>query len=301
MRLMFIAVLVMAGALMIAGAILAESATQIPRSFRWLPPRSVAYSAAVESGATLRDVEIAAADGVSLRAWMLNPHEPNATVMIVLHGVGAHRGHVLGHAALFARHGYTVIVPDNRAHGTSGGGRTSYGVLESGDVSRWIDWAERNTGARRIVGYGQSMGAAILLRATGTDPRLSAVAAEAPFATFEAAATDRIASFVSRPPAWFAVEAGFLWWRIRSGIDLKKANPLESIRVAMRRPDPPRVMLIHSGGDRTIPLWHSRTLREVAPGRIEYWELDGVEHTQVFHRYPEEFEERVTGFFEEPR
>lgn len=301
MRVLFIAALVVAGALMIAGVVLAESATRIPRSFRWLPPRSVAYAVAVESGATLRDLEIAAADGVSLRAWMLRPHEPNGSVVLVLHGVGAHRGHVLGHAALFARHGYTVIVPDHRAHGTSGGERTTYGVLESGDVSRWNDWAERNTGAHRIVGYGQSMGAAILIRAAGSDARLSAVVAEAPFATFEAAATDRIATFVSRPPAWFAVEAGFLWWCLRSGVDLKKANPLESLRAAMRRPDPPRVMLIHSGADATIPRWHSRTLREVAPDRILYWELEGVEHTQAYHRLPEEFEERVTDFLEEPR
>lgn len=301
MRVLFIALLSVAGALMIAGVILAESATRIPRSFRWLPPRSVAYAAAVESGATLRDLEIAAADGVQLRAWMLSPHEPNGAAMLVLHGVGAHRGHVLGHGALFARHGYTVILPDNRAHGTSGGERTTYGVLESGDVSRWMDWAAHNTGARRIVGYGQSMGAAILLRTAGSDPRLSCVAAEAPFATFEAAATDRIASFVPRPPAWFAVKAGLLWWRLRAGIDLGRANPLESLRAAMRRPAPPRVLLIHSSADATIPLSHSRTLHQVAPGRIEYWELEGVEHTQVFHRMPEEFEERVTGFLEEPR
>ncbi len=301
MRVLFIAVLALAGALMISGVILAESATRIPRSFRWLPPRSVALAAAVDSGATLRDLEITAADGVSLRAWMLSPHEPNGTALLVLHGVGAHRGHVLGHAALFARHGYTVIVPDHRAHGTSGGDRTTYGVLESSDVSRWIDWAERNTGARRVVGYGQSMGAAILLRTAGLDARLSSVAAEAPFATFEAAATDRVASFISRPPAWFAVETGFLWWHMRSGIDLKLANPLAGLRAAMRRPIPPRVMLIHSDADATIPRWHSRKLRDVARGRIVYWELESVEHTQAYQRLPEEFEERVTLFFEEPR
>jgi len=40
----------------------------------------------------------------------------------------------LGPAKFLLMSGYTVLAPDLRGHGISGGGRVTYGLLEAGDV-----------------------------------------------------------------------------------------------------------------------------------------------------------------------
>ena len=53
------------------------------------------------------------------------PARPNGAAAIVLHGVGDTRLGVLGQARFLLDAGYTVLTPDSRGHGASGGGGTS--------------------------------------------------------------------------------------------------------------------------------------------------------------------------------
>src|ERR1700735_853437 len=84
-------------------------------------------------------VEIQGIDGARLRAWYFQPAAGNGGAVIALHGIGASREQASGLAGLFLPSGYTVLAPDLRGHGESGG-IASYGVLEAADVHRWSDW-----------------------------------------------------------------------------------------------------------------------------------------------------------------
>lgn len=277
------------------GIYMSEIATHVYDALRWLPPRGVAEAVAARGGAELTDAEIAAGDGARLRAWVYSPSHPNGTAVLALHGVGGHRGHMLGYAGLLARHGFTVITPDSRGHGSSDGGVFTYGVVEAGDVSRWTDFALARPAVNRVAGLGESMGAAILLQTLARDRRLRAIVAEAPFARFDEIAKGRMeqrASLLAIP----VLEPGFLYFRMRYGFDLRAASPIDALRSAMSRPEPPRLLLIHSPGDRNIPVWHSHRLRDVAPSKIEFWEPANVAHTQALGTLPDEFERRVTTF-----
>lgn len=279
----------------VAGIYMAEIATRVYGSLRWLPARGVPEAVASQAGATLADAEIAVADGTKLRAWVYTPAHANGTAVVALHGVGGHRGHMLGFAGVLAKHGFTVITPDSRGHGSSDGAIFTYGVIETGDISRWIDFALARPGVTRAAGLGESMGAAILLQTLARDPRLRAAVAESPFVRFDEIAKARIeqrASILAMP----VLEPGFLYFRLRYGIDLRAASPIDALRAAMSRADPPRVMLIHSPADTNIPVWHSHRLREVAPSKIDFWEPEGVGHTQALGTLPGEFERRVVAF-----
>ena len=72
---------------------------------------------------------------------------------------------MMGFAELFLSHGFTVLIPDSRAHGESGGDFSTYGLKESDDVHRWFDWLVIQQHSKCIFGMGESMGAAILLQA----------------------------------------------------------------------------------------------------------------------------------------
>src|SRR5580692_8753364 len=85
-------------------------------------------------------VAIRARDGVSLRGWYYTPDQPNipdqpnGKAIILFHGVGSNREDMVALGNLFLKNGYSVLEPDLRGHGESGGIAT-YGVLEAGDTS----------------------------------------------------------------------------------------------------------------------------------------------------------------------
>ena len=65
---------------------------------------------------------------------------------------------------MFLKAGYSVLMPDSRAHGESGGEIVTYGLLEKFDVARWAAWARQHK-CEKLYGLGESLGGAILLEA----------------------------------------------------------------------------------------------------------------------------------------
>ena len=55
------------------------------------------------------------------------------------------------------------MLPDSRAHGESGGTLATYGLRESDDIHRWVDWLYGGRQSKCVYGFGESMGAALVL------------------------------------------------------------------------------------------------------------------------------------------
>jgi alpha-beta hydrolase superfamily lysophospholipase len=250
----------------------------------------------------MTDASVTAADGVPLRAWFIRPAAGNGDAVILLHGVVANRAAMLGYAGLLLRHGYAVLLPDARAHGSSGGEIATYGVRESDDIRRWYDWLEQAQAPGCIDGLGESMGAAQLLESLAVEKGFCAVASESPFATFREAGYDRVGQALGTGP-WAGrvllrpgVEAGFVYARWRYGIDFGKASP-ENAVAASGVP----VLLIHGQMDTNLPPRHSEEIVARNAGRrpaVELWEPARAEHCGGMAAEPEEFERRVVGWFE---
>ena len=113
-----------------------------------------AQGAAHSHNSELADVAIRARDGATLNAWSIRPRNSNGRVVILLHGLGDNRLGMIGYAELFLGHGFSVLMPDARAHGTSGGQLSTYGLLESEDIHRWFDWLQQNQHPGCIFGLG---------------------------------------------------------------------------------------------------------------------------------------------------
>jgi len=91
-------------------------------------------------------------------------------------------------------------MPDARAHGTSGGNLATFGLLETDDISRWLDWVQQNDHPMCIFGLGESMGAAELLQSLRTETRFCAAVAESPFASFREIGYDRVGPALQHGP-----------------------------------------------------------------------------------------------------
>jgi len=246
----------------------------------------------------LTEVAIPAEDGITLRGWSIQPLRGNGDTVILLHGHTDNRTGMLGNADLLLGHGYAVLLPDARAHGTSGGDLATYGVKEAGDLRRWFDWIERTQAPRCIDGLGESMGAAELLESLRTTPEYCAVVAESPFASFREASYDRLGERLHQG-AWAgrsllrpAVDAGFLYSRWKYGVDLERASP-ENAVAASRVP----ILLIHGRKDANLPPRHSEEIQAHNPG-VVLWEPAQAGHCGAAGAEPQEYERRLIGWFE---
>lgn len=281
------------------GVIAVEGALHLPRVADTAEERDRAAALAEKHAADLDEVKIAAADGVVLRAWSIHKRGANGSTVILLHGQGDHRAGMLGPAAMLLRHGYSVLMPDARGHGESGGAITTYGVLEADDVRRWFEWTKQNESPQCIDGLGDSMGAAELLRSLDAERGFCAVVAESPFATFREAAYDRLGQqFGTGPwlgrtvlrPAFFW---GVLYARVRYAVDLDKADPEKGVAHSAVP-----VMLIHGLADRNLPARHSEMIR-TASLRTVLWEPRTADHCGASTAEPVEYERRVVSWFQE--
>jgi len=246
----------------------------------------------------LADVTISARDGATLNAWSIRPRKGSGKAVILLHGLSDNRLGMIGYAELLLVHGFTVLMPDARAHGASGGQLATYGLLESEDIRRWFDWLQQSQSPSCIFGFAESMGAAQLLQSLQTEPAFCAVAAESPFSSFREIAYDRVGQFFHTGP-WLGrtilrpvVEVAFGYSRWKYKMNFEQVSP-ESIVAATKVP----VLLIHGQIDSNIPIRHSRRIVAHNP-TLTLWEVPNADHCGAISAAPREFEQKLVGWFD---
>jgi fermentation-respiration switch protein FrsA (DUF1100 family) len=151
-----------------------------------------------------------------------------------------------------------------------------------------------------VVGVGVSLGAAELLQAISHRERAFCGAiADSSFSSFREVAYDRVGQFVGYGPwlgRWVlrpAIESAFLYLRLRTGDDLRRASPVETIRAA-RVP----ILLIHGTADDNIPPRHVQALAAANPS-ARVWMVPNAGHYGAWRAAPEEYPRRVLAFVRE--
>ena len=242
---------------------------------------------------SIGNVSITSADGAVLRGWMIHPHQPNGDAVVLLHGLGDNRLGMIGYAELLLAHRYTVLMPDARAHGVSGGELATFGLLERDDIRQWADFLTAKVQPHCIYGMGESMGAAELLQSLAVGTPFCAVIAESPFSNFREIAYDRMGQpfhlgpWVGRTVLRPVVEVAFFRARWKYHLNMEQVSPDDAI-AHTHVP----ILLIHGEIDSNIPVRHSRRIHAFNPQTV-LWEVPGADHCGAIAVAPQEFESRV--------
>jgi uncharacterized protein len=281
-----------------------------------------------QSHSVRHDFDVKAPDGVMLHGWIVMPPNPNGNCILLFHGVADNRIGVISQSEFLLRAGYSVVMMDARAHGTSEGQIATYGWLERNDTKAIIDallakFRRRRTDVQMDPGYstpnavekfpivyphpptpptpnifalGESMGAGIALQSAAADPRIEAVVAEAAFANLREASYDyaglRQSSLLGktlfRPFSWT-----LLYHDERlSGLPIDEVSPEKAVA---SRAFP--VFLICDEKDEALPCRHTQRIYVAAIGPKQFWEVPGAFHTAAIGFQPAEFERRVLAFY----
>lgn len=112
-------------------------------------------------------VTITSFDGLKLSSYRINNHNNNKYV-IIIHGFTGSKNDEISTARKFDEMGFNTLIIDQRGSGDSEGKYATYGLKESLDLIKWIDYLVKKYPDSQIVLYGLSMGASTILSCLGT-------------------------------------------------------------------------------------------------------------------------------------
>lgn len=147
-----------------------ESSAQHEKRQRIIKENAEAFRRYAEAFLAERGTEMAeivSSDGIPLKAEV-HPADGHRWA-ILIHGYMGNRMMMRNPAAVYSSWGYSTLLPDNRAHGESGGKWVGMGWLDKDDIRLWIDWIAERDPEARIVLHGISMGGATVMMASGLD------------------------------------------------------------------------------------------------------------------------------------
>jgi pimeloyl-ACP methyl ester carboxylesterase len=236
------------------------------------------------------DVHRIAVDAdVELEAWHI-PSDPSKGMVLMFHGYAVAKDSLLSEAEAFHQFGYSVLLVDFRGSGGSNQDATSVGFHEAADVAAAVNYAREQLQAQRLVLFGQSMGAAAVLRAIAVrQVAADLVILEAVFDSMLNAARNRFRSM--RVPSFPNAELLVFWGGRQVGFSGFAHNPSDYAEF-VNCP----VLMLHGTDDPRATLGQARTVYERLPGTKEFVAFDGVRHESYLTVAPGQWKAAVATF-----
>ncbi len=241
--------------------------------------------------------------GFTLSAWWVPAPATSdgrpAPAVVVVHGRGKCKRdpEVLLPAGMLHRAGFSVLLIDMRNHGgsTTPDGRWDFAVRSYRDVLGAWDWLQSNEHlpASRIGLYGVSYGAASVIDAIGSEPRVAAAWEDSSWSDTDVWVRDVLRS--RGYPDWLA-PGGILVARVLHGIDITSPSPASSIAQLDGRP----FFIVHGDADESVLVKHAYALADVIAahgGHVEPWIVPGAAHVRSSFIATAEYDRRLTAFF----
>jgi len=224
-----------------------------------------------------------------LAAWHI-PHERAAGRVVLFHGYAASKARLLPEARAFHDLGYACFLVDFRGSGESDGDRTSIGYHEADDVVRTLTYVRGRWPRERLLVFGQSMGAAAVLRAMAHHPiEPDAVVLECPFDRLLSTVEARFA--VTGLPSFPAARLLVFWGGVQHGFNGFNHNPVEYAR-SVKCP----ALLLHGTHDQRVSSEQVQSIYQNLGGQKQRHFFDGLGHESYAAQRPEEWKESVARF-----
>lgn len=120
-------------------------------------------------------------DGIRLHGWFVKSrHTPARFTLVVFNGNAGNRAYRTGLARGFREHGVAVLLFDYRGFGGSDGRPTEEGLAADARAARAYLASRADVDQRRLVYFGESLGAAVAIRLAVEHPP-AALALRSPF------------------------------------------------------------------------------------------------------------------------
>lgn len=237
-------------------------------------------------GADYEEMEFSTADGLTLSGWYVPPQ--NGAVIILVHCYYADRRQTLPVAEMLYKHGYGLLMYDQRASGKSDGTTRSLGTLDIPDFKAAADWLTLRQKNVSIGAYGCSMGGAIAIAGAVGVPAIRAIAVDAPSPLHW---NENLPQFSLRDPLSLPITALYYQLILLRVQRLPPTGTIEAIQDYGARP----ILFISTGQGGEFS--RVKTYFEAALGPKTHWNFPDVSHCAAPGAHPQEYEQQLVNFF----
>jgi fermentation-respiration switch protein FrsA (DUF1100 family) len=243
-------------------------------------------------------VRISSADGLLLNGYYLGASggvsggPVGGDTAIIAHGYRGEAKQMGRYARFFYEAlGFSVLLPDARAHGKSQGTYIGFGWPERLDYLRWIDLALKR-GAGRIVLFGVSMGAATVMMASGEKlpPQVKAIIEDCGYTSAFEQVRHVMRWKYHIKSAWLTRRSSKAAKR-SAGYSFEEASAVEQLKKT-KVP----VLFIHGEEDRFVPFPMVHTLYNACASEKELYTVSGAGHGFSYETASSEYENRIRQF-----
>lgn len=241
---------------------------------------------------TIEEVQIQSEDQLTLKGLKYTADPQSHRYALVIHGYTSDKESMAPEARHFSEMGYTVITPDNRAHGESEGSYIGMGWLDRKDVLIWIDQILNQDPQAQIILYGVSMGGATVMMTAGEPlpENVKAIIEDCGYTSVYEMFKNQLAYRFGLPEFPFLQTADVMTG-LRAGYRFKEASSLEQLKKAAVP-----MMFIHGSNDTYVPTSMVYEVYEACPTEKVILVIEGASHAVSSDVDPELYWGRVSAF-----
>jgi uncharacterized protein len=209
-------------------------------------------------GLAFEDVFLTTQDGLQLHGWFI-PHQESRATLVWFHGnAGNISDRLLNIKLLHDNIKADIFIFDYRGYGRSEGNISEEGTYLDGEAAIQYLLGRRNTGARQLVLFGRSLGAAVAAE-MAIRFNSSGLILESPFVSIREMAS---AIFPALP-------IGFL---LRTRYDV--IEKVRNLKVPL--------LVLHGDRDEVVPFAQGKKVFDVAPQPKTFHRIVGASHNNTF-------------------
>jgi len=219
----------------------------------------------------IEDVFFSTSDQKRIHAWF-SPSDSKAPTLLWFHGNAGNIAHRIDQLQVLHEGGFNVFAVDFRGYGRSEGSPNESGTYRDAVAAYDALAARKDIDPRRIVAFGQSLGAAVALD-LALQRACERVVLEAPFTSVPAMAST-------------AYPIPGVSYMVRTKYD----NLSKVAHLALP------LLVIHGDRDEIIPFAMGKAVHAAAAGPKEFWEVPGAHHNDVYLVAGREYVRRLRRF-----
>lgn len=242
------------------------------------------------------DVYCRSFDGLKLHGVYF-PGEKKNKLVICFHGYTSEgMKDYSGLSGYYLKHGFRMLLVDERAHGQSEGKYIGFGCLDRQDALQWITWAIEECGQDvQILLHGISMGGATVLMASGlTLPeQVKGIVSDCGFTSPKYVFTHVLHSMYHLP-AFPLIQISDYVNRKKAGYGMDECNAAREVQKATVP-----ILMIHGSADTFVPCDMCEEIYANCSAPKKKLIVEGAAHGESYYKDTDAYEKALTEFIEE--
>lgn len=271
--------------------------TKVPSFYKDSPHYKVSRAGmALMKTLPSEDAYINSRDGLRLHAYVFPAEQGTKKFILGIHGYKSYARPEFGpYIAFYRSLGYSMLLPDDRAHGPSEGKYIGFGVLDRLDCVDWAKYIVKTYGEDvEIILHGVSMGASTVDAAAGEadlPKQVKGVISDCGFTSAQDALGYQIENMAHLPAKRLLPKLEKICEK-RAGFNFHDFSAVEQLKKA-RVP----VLFVQGGQDNMVPPHMARELYDACASEKRLLMVENAGHAESIALAPEDYHKAVCDMF----